>query len=593
MDVPLVNTFMGGDAREDPGPELGGGAPDLAGHRARSPHDHGRKITLENCPMLFSYDEWPGGHNIATTPRMWRRILEQWGDTIGLNFDPSHLILQMIDIPRFLQEFGPHILHVQAKDLMIDRDGLYERGIFSMGIGWQVPRLPGLGDVDWGDRLRRAVPRRATTATCIIEHEDRDFEKHRRAGQAGLPPRPRRPPSVLSSEDHDADDLDRHPDRARHRQDDRPLPAPAGARRRVRRGRLPARRRVRRRLGLRPAGRRPPRARRSSPAPTSRSGRRSASRTATTTTETKVDEARRALADGATELDMVIQIGALKSGRDADVQADIAAVVDVAHAGRRDRQGDLRERLPDRRREDPGLPPDRGRRRRLREDVDRLRAERRDPRRPAADAREHLAPHPGQGRRRRPDARRAARGHGPRRDPDRGDRDRGDHRRLPGAQGRRRARRGDGRRRERRAATDAGVETVGIGMLGSGFIGRVPRRRPALRPGRAGRRELGRGPGAARGLRDARSAAVPCDSIDAVCADPGGGPGHRVAAEPPPPRGGPIRGRPRQGRRLHEAARPERDGGRRDARGSSSEPASSTPTSRTSSTAPRWSGCAR
>ena len=48
-------------------------------------------------------------------------------------------------------------------------------------------------------------------------------------------------------------------------------------------------------------------------------------------TATKVFEARQALADGATELDMVIQIGALKSGRDADVQADIAAVVDVAH----------------------------------------------------------------------------------------------------------------------------------------------------------------------------------------------------------------------------------------------------------------------
>jgi len=49
-------------------------------------------------------------------------------------------------------------------------------------------------------------------------------------------------------------------------------------------------------------------------------------------TETKVFEARQALADGATELDMVIQIGALKSGRDAEVLADIAAVVDVAHA---------------------------------------------------------------------------------------------------------------------------------------------------------------------------------------------------------------------------------------------------------------------
>ena len=94
------------------------------------------------------------------------------------------------------------------------------------------------------------------------------------------------------------------------------------------------------------------------------------------TTETKVFEAQRALADGATELDMVIQIGALKSGRDADVQADIAAVVDVAHAGGRDRQGHLRERLPDRRREGPRLPPDRGRRRRLRQDVDRVRAER-------------------------------------------------------------------------------------------------------------------------------------------------------------------------------------------------------------------------
>jgi len=91
--------------------------------------DQGVKITLENCPMIFSYDEWPGGHNIATTPRMWRRILEQWGGTIGLNFDPSHLVLQMIDTRRFLKEFGPHVLHYQAKDLMIDRDGLYERGV--------------------------------------------------------------------------------------------------------------------------------------------------------------------------------------------------------------------------------------------------------------------------------------------------------------------------------------------------------------------------------------------------------------------------------------------------------------------------------
>ena len=127
--------------------------------------DHGRKITIENCPMLFSYDEWPGGHNIATTPRIWRRILEQWGGTIGLNFDPSHLVLQMIDIPRFIREFGPHILHVQAKDLMIDRDGLYERGIFSLGIGWQVPRLPGPRRRRLGVRCSARCSAPATTAT--------------------------------------------------------------------------------------------------------------------------------------------------------------------------------------------------------------------------------------------------------------------------------------------------------------------------------------------------------------------------------------------------------------------------------------------
>src|SRR3990170_2567149 len=49
-------------------------------------------------------------------------------------------------------------------------------------------------------------------------------------------------------------------------------------------------------------------------------------------TATKVFESQRALADGAVELDMVIDIGALRSGRDADVRADIAAVVEVAHA---------------------------------------------------------------------------------------------------------------------------------------------------------------------------------------------------------------------------------------------------------------------
>jgi len=125
--------------------------------------------------MIFSRDEWPGGHNIAWNPRIWRRILEQWPDTVGLNYDPSHLVWLMIDQERFIREFGPHILHVQAKDLMIDRDGLYERGTLSAGIGWQVPRIPGLGEVDWRVFFS-ALYRAGYDGDIIIEHEDRVFE---------------------------------------------------------------------------------------------------------------------------------------------------------------------------------------------------------------------------------------------------------------------------------------------------------------------------------------------------------------------------------------------------------------------------------
>ena len=174
MDVPLVNTFMGGDGAKNQDQNWEEALRVWPAIVAFA-NDHGRKITLENCPMLFSYDEWPGGHNIATSPRMWRRILEQWGGTIGLNFDPSHLVLQMIDTRRFLMEFGAHVLHFQAKDLMIDRDGLYERGVLSMGMGWQLPRIPGLGEVDWSVVFSELY-RQGFDGDCIIEHEDRRFE---------------------------------------------------------------------------------------------------------------------------------------------------------------------------------------------------------------------------------------------------------------------------------------------------------------------------------------------------------------------------------------------------------------------------------
>jgi sugar phosphate isomerase/epimerase len=175
MKVPFFNTFMGGDsslhvdANWERALEIW---PPIVEHAKAN----GVKITIENCPMIFSYDEWPAGNNIAWSPYIWRRIIGEWGDTVGLNYDPSHLVWLMIDQERFIREFGPSIFHMQAKDVEINRDGLYERGVLSGGIGWQIPRLPGLGEANWG-RIFAALYRAGYDGDVIIEHEDRDFEK--------------------------------------------------------------------------------------------------------------------------------------------------------------------------------------------------------------------------------------------------------------------------------------------------------------------------------------------------------------------------------------------------------------------------------
>ena len=159
MGVSVVNTFCGGDASKTVDANWRD-AQKVWPKIVAFARNNGVKLAFENCPMIFSHDEWPGGHNIAYSPYLWRRILEAWGGDVGMNYDPSHLVWQMIDQGRFIREFGPHMLHVHAKDLMIDRDGLYERGIMSAGMGWQIPRMPGLGEVDWPVVLLRPLPRR-------------------------------------------------------------------------------------------------------------------------------------------------------------------------------------------------------------------------------------------------------------------------------------------------------------------------------------------------------------------------------------------------------------------------------------------------
>ena len=174
MGLPVVNTFVGAD-RSRTQAENWEHAKEVWADIVSHADDSGVRIAIENCPMIFSDDEWPSGHNLAYNPAMWRTMFEEWGETVGLNFDPSHLVWLMIDIERAVEEFGSRIYHVQAKDVMIDWDGLYERGVMSLGMGWQVPRLPGLGDVDW-PVFFRTLYRVGYDGDIIIEHEDRDFE---------------------------------------------------------------------------------------------------------------------------------------------------------------------------------------------------------------------------------------------------------------------------------------------------------------------------------------------------------------------------------------------------------------------------------
>jgi len=136
----------------------------------------GVKIAIENCPMLFSGDEWPSGTNLARSPQVWREMFNVIPDKgFGLNLDPSHLVWQMIDYERVVYDFADRIHHVHAKDMEIDRNGLYEHGVLSAGMNWQVPRLPGLGEVRW-DRFCAALYAVGYDRWISIEHEDRAFE---------------------------------------------------------------------------------------------------------------------------------------------------------------------------------------------------------------------------------------------------------------------------------------------------------------------------------------------------------------------------------------------------------------------------------
>ncbi len=137
---------------------------------------HNVKLCFENCPLMG---------NIAISPVMWQRIFERLkSDRLGLAYDPSHLVWEMIDPYQPIGEFAERIFHVHAKDARIDRARLARTGILTDFSWWQYV-IPGRGELDW-KKLLTALKAAGFNGTISLEHEDAAYEGSVEKVQEGL-----------------------------------------------------------------------------------------------------------------------------------------------------------------------------------------------------------------------------------------------------------------------------------------------------------------------------------------------------------------------------------------------------------------------
>ncbi len=178
MGVNMVTTFVGRDQTKSVEENLELFAqiwPDII----KFAEEKGVKIAIENCPMLFGRDQWPGGQNLFTTPKLWRKCFEIINsDNFGINYDPSHFIWQKIDYVKPLYEFKDKIFHVHFKDIKVYEDKLNDVGIMAYPLEYMSPKLPGLGDVNWGKYVSALTDIGFNGFACV-EVEDKAFEGSR------------------------------------------------------------------------------------------------------------------------------------------------------------------------------------------------------------------------------------------------------------------------------------------------------------------------------------------------------------------------------------------------------------------------------
>lgn len=178
LDIPVMNTFIGRDPKQSIAYNLDR-YKEVWPAIVRTAEELHIKIGIENCPMWFTQDEWPGGKNLATTPAIWDRMFEIIPSaTLGLNYDPSHLVWQMMDEVQPIYDYKDRLHHIHLKDAKVYKDKLNRYGTMSDPLQYHSPKLPGLGDVRWGSFFSALTSVKYRGPVCI-EVEDKAFEGSR------------------------------------------------------------------------------------------------------------------------------------------------------------------------------------------------------------------------------------------------------------------------------------------------------------------------------------------------------------------------------------------------------------------------------
>ena len=149
---------------------------DLFGPLVELAEKNNVRLCFENCPLMG---------NIAISPVMWKKLFERLpSDHLGLAYDPSHLVWEMIDPYTPLLEFKDKIFHIHAKDTAIDRVKLARTGILT-DFSWWSYRIPGRGELDWRQLLGQLIAE-GYDGTLSLEHEDAAYEGSVEAVENGL-----------------------------------------------------------------------------------------------------------------------------------------------------------------------------------------------------------------------------------------------------------------------------------------------------------------------------------------------------------------------------------------------------------------------